>query len=101
MFGVRRPRVSNCHVDLLALHAKKIALPASKYDELRTKRNKVRIIIKRRLREMGYLQPIGFRSQGSVAMRTVTSGGWYGSFDIDDGIYFHRRALIGPQGGEV
>jgi len=101
MFGGRRPRISNCHGDLLALHARKIALRPSDYDELRTKRDKVRAIIKRRLREMGYLQPIGFRSQGSVAMRTVTRGGWYGSFDIDDGIYFHRRALTGPQGGEV
>lgn len=101
MFGGRRPRIANCHADLLAFHARKIALPPSDYDALRAKRDKVRVIIKRRLREMGYLQPIGFRSQGSVAMRTVTRGGHYGSFDIDDGIYFHRRALTGPLGAEV
>jgi hypothetical protein len=86
---------------LRAFHARKVALPTSRYDELRAKRDKVRLIIKRRLREMGYRQPLRFRGQGSVTMRTVTRGGWYGTFDIDDGIYFSRQALTGPLGGEM
>lgn len=50
---------------------------------------------------MGSAQPAMFRAQGSVAMETVTGGGYYGNFDIDDGIYFSRKALTGPLGGEL
>lgn len=101
MLGGPRPRVANCNAALRVFHARKVALLASGYDELRAKRDKVRAIIKRRLREMGYRQPLRFCGQGSVTMRTVTRGGWYGTFDIDDGVYFSRQALTGPLGGEM
>lgn len=101
MFGRRSIRIANCHRDLLALHAGRIALPRSSYDELRAKRDTVRTVIKRRLRGMELPQPMKFLGQGSVSMGTVTRGGYYGSYDIDDGVYFTRAALTGPYGGEL
>jgi hypothetical protein len=101
MFGGARRRIANCHSDLLVYHARRVALRPSGYDALRSSRDKVRLSIKRRLKAMGYRQPMMIRGQGSVAMRTVTRGGYYGVYDIDDGIYFARSALTGPLGGEL
>lgn len=91
--------IPNCHLDLYAYHQATIALPPTKLAELRTKRNIVRAMIKRRLAAMDWYQPIGFRGQGSVAMGTVIREQWYSSYDIDDGIYFSTKSLTGPRGG--
>lgn len=101
MFGGARRRIANCHSDFGVYHLRRVALRPSSYDALRASRDIVRQTIKRRLRAAGHRQPLAFKGQGSVAMRTVTRGGYYGVFDIDDGIYFARSALTGPQGGEL
>lgn len=101
MIGGLPRRVVNCHADLMAYHSFAVALPRPVYGELRAKRDTVRQRIKRRLYMMDMPQPTMFRAQGSVIMETITSGGYYGSFDIDDGIYFSRNALKGPQGGDM
>ncbi len=101
MFGLRPPRVTNCHTDLQALHARRIAMPANQLEELRAKRDGVRAIIKRRLAQMEERQPLMFRGQGSYAMNTIIRGQDYADYDIDDGIYFARSALTGPFGGEL
>ncbi len=69
-------------------------------DELRARRDRIRMLIKRRLRAAGCYQPIGFHGQGSVAMGTIVRDPEDG-YDIDDGIYFTRRAFVGPNGGEM
>ena len=88
----------NCHADLRLYDQRWIALPASAMAGLRQRRNITRALIKRRLRAADLYQPIGFYGQGSVAMGTIVRDPGDG-YDIDDGIYFARRALTGPNGG--
>jgi hypothetical protein len=91
----------DCSADLRAFYASRVALPNSWLGEMRTKRDRVRALLKRRLRDAGITGPIIFRMQGSVAMGTVIRGGHYGSYDIDDGVYLESAALLGPRGGEM
>ncbi|NNM73838.1 cyclic GMP-AMP synthase DncV-like nucleotidyltransferase [Enterovirga aerilata] len=44
--------------------------------------------------------PVGSATQGSYAMRTMIQND-EGDYDIDDGVYFARDKLIGPNGGEI
>lgn len=43
--------------------------------------------------------PIGQRTQGSYAMRTIIVEE-SGDYDIDDGVYFKKEDLVGPNGGD-
>lgn len=97
----RRSSMPNCGDDLMAFHTLRVALPASWLGEMRAKRDKVRALITRRLRNEGISNPIRFRMQGSVAMGTIIRGGNYGSYDIDDGLYLTREALTGARGADT
>lgn len=44
--------------------------------------------------------PVGSATQGSYAMRTMIQND-EGDFDIDDGVYFTKESLVGPNGGEI
>lgn len=90
----------DCDADLKAYDRKAIALSIPATRELRLRRDRVRGQIKRRLASFGYRQPIGFHSQGSIAMGTIVRDAESG-YDIDDGVYFARQALVGPYGGEM
>lgn len=90
----------NCHADLRSYDRRWIALSAASMTGLRERRDRIRALIKRRLKSAGHYQPIGFFGQGSVAMGTIVRDPEDG-YDIDDGIYFARRALTGPNGGEM
>ncbi len=90
----------DCDADLRAYDRAAVALSAAALRDLRIRRNRIRILIKRRLLGFGFPQPIGFYGQGSVAMGTIVRDPEEG-YDIDDGIYFRRRAFTGPNGGEM
>ena len=44
--------------------------------------------------------PFGSQTQGSYAMRTMIQDG-DGDYDIDDGVYFEKQALVGARGGDM
>jgi len=44
-------------------------------------------------------KPVGFNTQGSYAMRTMIQHD-SGDYDVDDGVYFARDSLKGPQGAD-
>lgn len=101
VFNMSRARpAQNCSGDLKAYHQVGIALPASSLADLRAKRNHVRTLIKRRLPLLDYPRPIGFYGQGSVAMGTVIRAP-EAAYDIDDGLYFARRSLMGTRGADM
>jgi hypothetical protein len=43
--------------------------------------------------------PVGLNTQGSYAMRSMIQDA-SGNYDIDDGVYFRKQDLVGPQGGD-
>lgn len=90
----------DCDADLRAYDRAAVALSAAALRDLRIRRNRTRLLIKRRLAASGFPQPIGFYGQGSVAMGTIVRDPEEG-YDIDDGVYFRPRAFTGPNGGEM
>lgn len=93
-------RISNCHDDLLAFHASRIALPQHWHRDLQRKREHLRQQIREGLDD-DFPTPSKFCGQGSFAMRTIIRGGNHGSYDIDDGIYFTKASLVGKRGAPI
>jgi hypothetical protein len=92
--------VFNCSNDVLAHHDQKVTLPQSERDEMRERRNANRDRLKRGLAKSGNPGPREFVSQGSYGMKTMTQHPEK-DYDIDDGVYFDRDALVGARGAEM
>ena len=67
---------------------------------MRERRDANRERLKKGLKEANKPSPIGCRSQGSYAMRTMVQDA-ANDFDIDDGVYFEESKLVGPNGGKM
>lgn len=89
----------NCHDDILAYHNEKVTLPKVEQDEMRDRRNTNRQRLKDGLKRDGEPAPTGFQSQGSYAHRTMVQHKDR-DYDIDDGVYFWKDDLKGPNGGD-
>lgn len=89
----------NCHDDILAYHDEKVTLPKVEQDEMRDRRNTNRQRLKNGLKRDGEPAPTGFQSQGSYAHRTMVQHKDK-DYDIDDGVYFWKDDLKGPNGGD-
>ena len=89
----------NCHDDILAYHDEKVTLPKVEQDEMRDRRNTNRQRLKDGLKRDGEPAPTGFQSQGSYAHRTMVQHKDK-DYDIDDGVYFWKDDLKGPNGGD-
>lgn len=89
----------NCHDDILAYHDEKVTLPKVERDEMRDRRNTNRQRLKDGLKRDGEPTPTGFQSQGSYAHRTMVQHNEK-DYDIDDGVYFWKDDLKGPNGGD-
>jgi hypothetical protein len=89
----------NCHNDVLAYHNEDVALPQKEIGEMRDRRNANRRRLKDGLKDDGQPSPIGCHSQGSYAMGTMIQD-TNRDYDIDDGVYFTREKLQGPNGGD-
>ena len=89
----------NCHDDILAYHDEKVTLPKVEQDEMRDRRNTNRQRLKVGLKRDGEPAPTGFQSQGSYAHRTMVQHKDK-DYDIDDGVYFWKDDLKGPNGGD-
>ena len=90
----------DCADDVLAHHDKEVTLPQSDRTAMRDRRNANRDRLKDGLKENDKPKPREFKSQGSYAMKTMVQHP-DNSYDIDDGVYFDKEALIGGRGAEM
>lgn len=89
----------NCHNDVLAYHDEEVTLPEAERREMRKRRDANRERLKDGLARDGNPQPAKSKSQGSYAHRTMVQDP-NKDYDIDDGVYFTKEDLMGPQGGD-
>lgn len=89
----------DCHLQVAKYQRDQVRLSNDSRKDIfaRAKTNRKRL--KEGLAANGDPRPIGQRTQGSYAMRTmiVEEGEDY---DIDDGVYFKKEDLVGPNGGD-
>lgn len=90
----------DCSKDVLAYHDDLVTLPDPDRTAMRNRRNANRDRAKNGLKKQDKPTPIGFRSQGSYAMRTMVQEPDK-DYDIDDGCYFRKEDLVGPKGAEL
>lgn len=86
--------------EISRFYAKMVALPTTEQTEMRERRNTNRQRLKLGLEADKRPKPFGMHSQGSYAMRTMVQDEG-NDYDIDDGVYFYKEDLVGPQGGEL
>lgn len=91
--------MKDCHQDMIAFHNQDVTLPEKEQSEMRDRRNANRRRLKDGLKRDGEPSPIGCRSQGSYAMRTMVQDP-NKDYDIDDGVYFYKDDLKGRQEGD-
>lgn len=87
-------------IEILRFYTKKVALPTPEQTEMRDRRDTNRQRLKLGLEADKQPKPYGMHSQGSYAMRTMIQDA-DNDYDIDDGAYFYKEDLVGPQGGEM
>ena len=89
----------NSHDDITAFHNTSVCLPLAERDTMRDRRNTNRKRLKDGLAADGQPKPVGCRTQGSYAMRTMIQHSAK-DYDIDDGVYFKKDDLIGLGGAD-
>jgi hypothetical protein len=89
----------DCHLQVAKYQRGEVRLPNDSRKDIFTKARTNRKRLKDGLAANDDPTPIGQRTQGSYAMRTmiVEKGEDY---DIDDGVYFKKEDLVGPKGGD-
>ena len=90
----------DCAKDVLAFHDEKVTLPQAERDDMRDRRDKNRTRLENGLKKNEKPAPKEFCSQGSYALKAMVQ---YAAknYDIDDGVYFEKSALVGPRGAEM
>ena len=89
----------SAHNDILAYHDKKVTLHESDRREMQERRDTNRQRLKDGLKNEEEPTPSEFRSQGSYVHRTMVQQ-TNRDYDIDDGVYFWKEDLKGPNGGD-
>ena len=89
----------NCHDDIVAFHNDEVTLPKAEQDEMRERRDSNRRRLRKGLERDGEPSPSEFQTQGSYAHRTMVQDKRK-DYDIDDGVYFWKKDLVGPMGGD-
>lgn len=97
--GKGEENMKNCHDDMVAYHDDEVTLSNKERTEMRDRRDANRRRLKKGLKRDGEPAPIGNRSQGSYATRTMVQQPDK-DYDIDDGVYFDKEKLKGPKGGD-
>ncbi len=90
----------DCAKDVRAYHDQDVTLPKSEQDAMRDRRNSNRTRLRNGLEKAGKPKPIEFVKQGSYAMKTMCRDP-DNDYDIDDGVYFHKKDLVGDRGAEM
>jgi len=89
--------VKNCDKDIRAFHDDRVRLTESQKKKLRDRRDANRERLRRGLKKNGDPAPVKSVIQGSYAMGTVIQEP-KDAYDIDDGVVFTAKSLIGPRG---
>ncbi|MBA8880862.1 cyclic GMP-AMP synthase DncV-like nucleotidyltransferase [Phyllobacterium myrsinacearum] len=89
----------DCHTLITKYQRTEVRLPDEDRIDIfdKAKTNRQRLV--GGLDAKGDPKPIGQRTQGSYAMRTMIVDS-AADYDIDDGVYFKRADLVGPNGGD-
>lgn len=90
----------DCSKDVRAYHDQKVTLPQSERTAMRDRRDANRRRLCKGLENAGDPAPDEFVKQGSYAMRTMVQHP-ENDYDIDDGVYFLKAALVGARGAEL
>lgn len=89
-------RELDCSAAIRDFHDEKVALTKAQQDKLRGARK----ANQDRLTENVKKTILRFQKQGSYAMKTMVQEP-DNAYDIDDGVVFEAKELVGPQGGEL
>lgn len=89
--------MKDCHKDIRDYHDERVTLTQTQKKELRERRDANRDRLRRGLKKNGDPAPTKSVSQGSYAMGTVIQEP-DNAYDIDDGVVFTAKSLIGPRG---
>lgn len=89
----------DCSKDLLAYHFDEVTLSQDERNAMRGRRDANRKRVREGLEQMEEPKPLEFCKQGSYAMKTMVHHPDR-IYDIDDGVYFDKEALKGPNGGD-
>jgi len=90
----------DCAKDVLAYHDQQVTLTQGERDEMRKRRDANRNRLEKGLAAADDPAPHHFKSQGSYAMKTMVQDE-NRDYDIDDGVYFDKEALVGARGAEM
>ena len=91
--------MKNFHKEIISYHNEKVTLPQKDRKEMQKRRDANRNRLKQGLKRDDEPTPIGLYSQGSYLMKTMVQQP-DNDYDIDDGVYFKKEDLKGPQGGD-
>jgi len=89
----------DCAKDVLGYHDDEVTLPQSERTAMRDRRDANRDRVKAGLEKQKDPKPTEFCKQGSYSMKTMTQHP-ENDYDIDDGVYFNKEDLRGPNGGD-
>jgi hypothetical protein len=87
----------DCSADVRAFHNQEVTLPETERKKMRGRRNSNRVRLNRNLEKDDKPVPYEHVSQGSYQMKTMLRDP-YNDYDIDDGAYFEKGALVGERG---
>ena len=89
--------MKDCDKDIRAYHDERVRLTEDQKKKLRDRRDANRDRLRRGLKKNGDSAPVKSVIQGSYAMGTVIQEP-KSAYDIDDGVVFTAKSLIGPKG---
>ncbi|WP_313194090.1 cyclic GMP-AMP synthase DncV-like nucleotidyltransferase [Shinella zoogloeoides] len=92
--------MKNCDAQILKYQRKMVKLSDDERLDIKDKADTNRDRLKGGLAVDGKPTPVGMHTQGSYSMKTMIQEE-DGDYDIDDGVYFKKEDLVGPNGGEM
>lgn len=90
--------MKNCHKQVLKYQRDMVKLSDDAREDIKEKADTNRERLKGGLAADNKPAPIGMHTQGSYSMKTMIQED-DGDYDIDDGVYFDKDDLVGPNGG--
>lgn len=87
----------DCSADVRAFHNQEVTLPESERKKMRSRRDSNRVRLDGNLEKDDKPVPYEHISQGSYQMKTMLRDP-NNDYDIDDGAYFEKGALVGERG---
>lgn len=92
--------MKNCDSQILKYQRRMVKLSDDDRLDIKDKADTNRDRLKGGLRVQQKPTPMGMHTQGSYSMKTMIQED-SADYDIDDGVYFKKEDLVGPNGGEM